>query len=91
MEKGFSKLNPQEVVAVLRFFLNDPRIFQTIYASVEEHIPNLNQKGKEVLTIELVEVWENYYALSENEKIEVALRKLLNDLGQPESLLTQYP
>ena len=91
MEKGFAKLNPQEVVAVLRFFLNDPRIFQTIYASVEEHIPNLNQKGKEVLTIELVEVWENYYRLSEDEKIEVALRKLLDDLGQPQSLMSAYP
>ena len=91
MEKGFSKLNPQEVVAVLRFFLNDPRIFQTIYASIEEHIPKLNEKGKEVLTVELVEVWENYYALSGDEKIEVALRKLLTDLGQPESLLTHYP
>lgn len=91
LENSYSKLALDEALALLRFFLNDSKIFQGLYSVIKEHIPNLNEKGKEVLTIELVEVWENYYQLGPEERIENALRDLLNDLDQPGRLMTTFP
>lgn len=91
MEKGFSNLALDEVIAVLRYFLNDAKIFQALYSSIEDHIPNIIPKGKEVLAVELVEVWENYYQLDPEDKIEEAIRGLLNTLDQPGTLMTTFP
>ncbi len=91
LEKGFSNLSLEEVIAVLRFFLHDAKIFQALYSSIEDHIPNLVPKGKEVLTIELIDIWENYYQLNHDEKVEIAIRGLLKALDQPDTLMTTFP
>jgi len=91
LEKGFDDAELEEMIALLRYFLHDAKIFQALYSSLEACIPNLNDKGKDVLTSELLQVWDNYYALDEEEGIEPALKKLLLDLGHSETLMTTFP
>lgn len=90
IERGYSKLSPEEIFAYIRLSAYDPRAFRRSLPVLTSAAASITAQQKKTLHSLVLDVWRNYYPLGEQPDIAFQTGVLFYELDMYEQALALF-